>query len=101
MRHSRRLLAALGLFTLAAGSLGGCSSTQVAEYNPTFVPSIVDPVAYDTLVASAMYRPSSGLALGAGDHFGNIAHEEYVALVRREVAPRGGEYVTVPTDSDD
>lgn len=101
MRHSRRLLAALGMLTLAAASLGGCSSTsQVAEYNPSFAPSLVNPQAYDILVASATYRPSTGLALGAGDHFGNIVHDEYVALVRQEVAPTGY-FATVPTDGND
>jgi hypothetical protein len=98
MRHSRRPLAALGILTLAAASLGGCSATtQVAEYNPNFAPTTVNPAAYDILIASAVYRPSSGLALGAGDHFGNIVHDEYVALVRNEVAPTG-RYATVPTD---
>lgn len=101
MRHSRRVLVALGTLTLAAAALGGCSSTtQVAEYNPSFAPTKVDPAAYDILIASATYRPQSGLALGAGDHFGNIVHEEYAALVRNEVMP-ASRYATVPTDGSE
>lgn len=101
MRYSRRLLVALGTLTLAAASLGGCSSTtQVANYDQSFAPTKVDPAAYDILIASATYRPQSGLALGAGDHFGDIAHNEYVAYVRQQVMPIG-EYATVPTGGSD
>jgi hypothetical protein len=86
MRHSCRLLTAVGCLTLGAALLGGCSSTtQVADYNPTFAPTRINPEAYDVLIAAAVYRPSSGLALGAGDRFGDINHQEYVAYVNREL----------------
>jgi hypothetical protein len=100
MRHKYLPAIALGMLTYSLTSLGGCASTQVAEHNATFAPSIVNPAAYDIMITSAVYRPSSGLALGAGDHYGDIVHDEWVALVRREVAPTG-EFVTRPANRPD
>lgn len=86
MHYFRNINAALGMLTLAAATLVGCaSSSQVAEYNDSFAPSIVNPRAYDILIASATYRDPTGLALGAGDHFGSVVHEEYVFTVRTQI----------------
>jgi len=86
-RLSHYLIAPLGSLALAATLLGGCANpNRVVEYNQTFVPSIVDPQAYDVLVASTIYRPQTGLALGAGDHFGNIVHQEYTKYARETLA---------------